>query len=952
MLILLCGGLRLPAQQDWTWCIGERIKIVFPFGGAPNVLAGQSILTHSESGASISDNLGNLLFYANHDSIVDASNHLMPNGRFNNNFNSITVTQGLFILPTIGNPFQYDVFHLAWPNNSQAGGSIQDTLFLKHTKIDMALNGTLGGVILPKEVPVNRGHPLVEKIAAVKHANGQDWWLVVHERDSNAFLVYLLNEQGLQAPSKQYIGSNHTGSLIFNASIGEMCFSPDGKRLLVACGAGFIDLFDFDRCSGTLANWVLAANNPSEEFYGCSFSPDGSKYYVSTLDKFWHYDINNVGTLLYNNTSGIGPNFSQHELGPDGKIYIAGDGSTPWADSLHIISNPNGSSVTCDFLSTAISCGARVGHNLPNFPNYNLGAMMAQTAQIGPPQEFLCQGDSLLLGYPDTTSGSVTFEWRGPALADTTQPQQWVHPTASAWYYLTVIDSAFGLPCGITKDSIHVIVSNGSNVPVADAGSDTTICAGIGVTLDAATNSNWSYQWDTGSDSATTIVSAAGTYSLIVKQIGASGACWADTDFVVVDTFSMLAVLPNLAGPDQLVCGGDSVSLGVNSGMLYSYLWSPGVSPIDSLPSWAFLQGNYVLTILNPDSLGGCLLGTDTVWVEVVASGQLPVASLGADTTICFADSVSLSVSAVSGWLYAWSTGDTTSSVSVSASGSYSVTVTNPAANLHCLVDSDTIMITNFLIPQPLQLGFAGADTIVCVGESVLIGSNAVLGWNYVWSPGSSLNSTTVSQPIAFPIVSEQYAVAASDSASGGVCVSVLDSVSITVEQPFAHAAPEDVTFCIGECFVIGVNAVNGLQYSWSPTTGLSSPNLSLTKAQPTATTTYFLTVANPALQTANCRERIFPVVATADACNHQSFIAVNGDGVAELLDLGDHAGKVSFRVFDVAGRVVYGSDDYSNDPIGIGWNAATLAKGLYVYRVNVGGDCPSEYVGKIIVLR
>jgi hypothetical protein len=52
-------------------------------------------------------------------------------------------------------------------------------------------------------------------------------------------------------------------------------------------------------------------------------------------------------------------------------------------------------------------------------------------------------------------------------------------------------------------------------------------------------------------------------------------------------------------------------------------------------------------------------------------------------------------------------------------------------------------------------------------------------------------------------------------------------------------------------------------------------------------------------------------------------------------------------RVFDVAGRLVHEDGDYGND-----WNATGLAHGLYVYRVTVGGDCPSAFAGKVLVLR
>jgi hypothetical protein len=173
------------------------------------------------------------------------------------------------------------------------------------------------------------------------------------------------------------------------------------------------------------------------------------------------------------------------------------------------------------------------------------------------------------------------------------------------------------------------------------------------------------------------------------------------------------------------------------------------------------------------------------------------------------------------------------------------------------------------------------------------------------------------------------------------------DAVTVTVEQPFSHAAPTDTTFCIGECFMIGVPAVGGYQYQWSPESGLSDAHIALTRAQPAQTTVYNLQVVNPALLSANCREKNYIVVATADACKPPSFIAVNGDNIAETLDLGDHAGRVELRVYDMAGRLVFLDLDYGND-----WSAAGLSRGMYVYRVTVLGDCASFFTGKIVVVR
>ena len=51
--------------------------------------------------------------------------------------------------------------------------------------------------------------------------------------------------------------------------------------------------------------------------------------------------------------------------------------------------------------------------------------------------------------------------------------------------------------------------------------------------------------------------------------------------------------------------------------------------------------------------------------------------------------------------------------------------------------------------------------------------------------------------------------------------------------------------------------------------------------------------------------------------------------------------------MFDVAGRLVFADLDYDNL-----WSAAGLARGIYVYRVEVLGDCASSFTGKVVILR
>ncbi|MFN8396696.1 MAG: hypothetical protein U0176_18870 [Bacteroidia bacterium] len=97
---------------------------------------------------------------------------------------------------------------------------------------------------------------------------------------------------------------------------------------------GIVDRFDFDRCTGMLSNWDslgdAAPIYPGPNvFYGCSFSPDGTKVYATEDDnptgcRLWQWDLSapNIRaskTLIFTSPDSI--ELGQHQLGPDGKIY-------------------------------------------------------------------------------------------------------------------------------------------------------------------------------------------------------------------------------------------------------------------------------------------------------------------------------------------------------------------------------------------------------------------------------------------------------------------------------------------------------------------------------------------------------------------------------------------------------------------------------------------------------
>jgi hypothetical protein len=260
---------------------------------------------------------------------------------------------------------------------------------------------------------------------AVRHANGRDWWLLLHSgAGNNIFYKFFVDTNGIQGPFTDTIGSVLGNAL----GVGQMIFSPKGDKLICVDASGVIDLFDFDRCTGQISNYVELGNAPYNSLsgpYGCSFSPNNKVLYVSnpnTPDTLFQFDLT-AGNIKASRqiiwiNSVPQTELGQHKLASDGKIYIAlANYSFPnyIFDStnmnLCVINNPDSLGLPCNFVPYNIPLGgARCFLGLPNNPNYNLGSL------TGSPCDTLTVGinevkkeDSWVRVYPNPATNSLTL---------------------------------------------------------------------------------------------------------------------------------------------------------------------------------------------------------------------------------------------------------------------------------------------------------------------------------------------------------------------------------------------------------------------------------------------------------------------------------------------------------------------------------------------------------------
>jgi hypothetical protein len=475
-LFLLCLLLPLSLfaqKEDYVWCFGDSLGLDFNDLKNPKIIRtdlsllnenGENISPMIESCVSISRNEGNLLFYAKNNNWLSLESPLSY--LIDGNQNKITNSDSILM------------------DYSSTNGSI--VIFIKNkyfllTRIerDAETLDYLPGLYLteleydPQQQQIFLKYKnkqiirdfIDEKIAAVKHANGVDWWILAHKNDymNDTFYTYLLNEDGIKLHYKQKIGSIY--SLEKNNyywTAGEMCFAPNGSKLLAVTIGGVIDVFDFDRCTGELSNWLNLSTPPIphfpffNEYYGASFSPNGRMIYVSKYasdSALFQYDLKseNVKKSRFYIQTDLSLIKGQHELGPDGKIYIT-LGSGTIISYLGVIHNPNLAGKACNFNPSSISISRKISLGLPNFPNYRLKALGSAYTGIEKLHR-ICSADSVQLGYGFSEPHFI-YQWQPTiGLSDPNISAPKASPAFSLTYTLTVRPDPNDPPTCTVRDS-------------------------------------------------------------------------------------------------------------------------------------------------------------------------------------------------------------------------------------------------------------------------------------------------------------------------------------------------------------------------------------------------------------------------------------------------------------------------------------------------------------------
>ncbi|MBL7745155.1 MAG: gliding motility-associated C-terminal domain-containing protein [Chitinophagaceae bacterium] len=491
----------------------------------------------------------------------------------------------------------------------------------------------------------------------------------------------------------------------------------------------------------------------------------------------------------------------------------------------------------------------------------------------------------------DATNPNCTYLWQDGSTNAT------YIATISGLYWVEVKNSS-----GCTKrDSINIAFNT---VPVFNLGTDTPVCQGDTLTLNAAIPGAISYLWNTGATTPTIKTYQAGLYWCEVNN----GCIFRDS---IIITAVVSKPVVNL-GSDISICGNSPVTLDATNPNC-TYLWQDGSA---NATYTAAISGLYWVEVRNSN---GCTK-RDSIKITFT---PFPVFNLGVDKDICQGDTVTLNAAAAGAISYLWNNGATTPAIKAYQAGLYWCEVNNG-----CLF-RDSMFITAV---KPLPVVNLGNDVAVCEGANVSLDA-AYPNATYLWQDGSTNPVFNATLPGLYSVEVNLNGCKRSDT------------IRITHNLKPRFTLGPDQVVCPGSPLVLNPAINNGWQLAWQDGSANSSYTITLPGS-------YSLTATN------NCGSTTDDIIVSKGVC--KVFIPTaftpNNDGRNDLFKaLGtETVTKFDMKVFNRWGEIVFQTTDKSK-----GWDGklggVDQSSAVYIYTMqytDINSSQPQVLKGTFVLIR
>lgn len=334
--------------------------------------------------------------------------------------------------------------------------------------------------------------------------------------------------------------------------------------------------------------------------------------------------------------------------------------------------------------------------------------------------------------------------------------------------------------------------------PTVTLGDDISSCETV--TIEAQTTATVAaYHWhkdgaDLAETNATLTVTESGTYEV---EITDENGC------IALDEIS-IEILEEIAfdlGDDISTC---ETSIFIEVPAEYSIILITNPTTGETFEEPLFTQsGTYLFEVMGEN---GCT-GSDEITLTFT---ETPAIDLGDNVEVC-ANSHELDAG-VAGAIYLWSTGETTQTINVLESGTYSVWIT--IDGFECIGFDEIEVVLNTLPDVVIA-----SDDVVTCNETVTIEAALLgeIGATLLWSTGETGTTITVE-------TSGVYTV----TALGDNGCTDTDEITVTITEPAAVDLGDDLEIC-ADVHVLDAGAHPGATYLWN--TGETTQTIEVTSS-------------------------------------------------------------------------------------------------------------------------
>jgi hypothetical protein len=309
------------------------------------------------------------------------------------------------------------------------------------------------------------------------------------------------------------------------------------------------------------------------------------------------------------------------------------------------------------------------------------------------------------------------------------------------------------------------------------------------------------------------------------NTVTADMACLDAPNFLgEIEDYTINILCPELIAPSgnsvQPFCEGQEalVSSTSSTGTVTWYETEVSTTPLGTGSTFNAGQLLQSTTFFVAAETPGCSSSRGTVTANLI---NLPIINIPSPEPTC-AEPITIDAGNP-GNSYLWSSGETTQSIIVSASGNYSVTVTNPNNCFSSTIVPVIINATPIVSIDNQTICAGGSATLVAIADEE--------GGSYEWSNG--LGSASVLN--VSPIETTSYTV----SYLFGDCPVSTATASVVVISP-PSVSVNSVTTCVGETVVLTATpSQSGGIYNWSNELGINNSISVIAASNNTYTVSY-----------------------------------------------------------------------------------------------------------------